>query len=492
MVEQANSGRIIRLITWGQFLCPYQLQTRYFQHNVTYHRLKGCFLFGRIRIFFLSVPALLVLLVLMPNLALADYAAGLAAFNRGDLVMAAREWRGPAEEGDMKSQIGMGTLHENGFNGTSDPFKALRWYKMAAAQNSAEAKYNIGRIYAGGFGVERDLTQASLYWLEAAKVGHAPSAYNLGVIYYRGEGVKRDVIEGEAWFRRAARGGFANAQYMLGEILRLGVNGPIDLEGAREWLSAAAQQGFSPATSSLAALDNEETTAKSIFPLPNTVLTSSSKEQATQENPQLNDNQVGTFIRPADSMTLEQAAIAKAKRQTVSVSTQGQLLPPAIPSSDTDKPLGRNLAQSAAISVARKSLSTAYIPIQPAKNAPNHQQTPSSSGQNIQNLQRDDAPGAEQAALGRQQNPKFGLWLASFPQRVEAEFHWRELQGRFPDLLGDLSPSFERIDLGGTRGMIVRLFAGPLNDNDIATDICILLKRRVTGTFCEARSLKKG
>jgi hypothetical protein len=71
------------------------------------------------------------------------------------------------------------------------------------------------------------------------------------------------------------------------------------------------------------------------------------------------------------------------------------------------------------------------------------------------------------------------LQLASVRSEAEAREEWRRLEGRYHDLLGGLSPSVVKADLG-ERGIYYRLRAGPL-DEARAHALCEQLKSQNVG-----------
>ena len=92
----------------------------------------------------------LVLALLYPALAFADFQAGLDAYNRGDYATAHSEWLLLAERGDARSQGLLGLMYAEGLGLPQDYVEAEKWYRLAAAQGSADAEYNLGLMYEKG------------------------------------------------------------------------------------------------------------------------------------------------------------------------------------------------------------------------------------------------------------------------------------------------------------------------------------------------------
>ena len=100
------------------------------------------------------VPALaLAFLTVSPGLpdALADAAAGSAAFEKGDYVRAMAEWASAAERGDPDAEFGLGMLYERGDGAVRQSYKeADRWYQKAAEHDHVGAQYRLALIWSAG------------------------------------------------------------------------------------------------------------------------------------------------------------------------------------------------------------------------------------------------------------------------------------------------------------------------------------------------------
>ncbi len=154
----------------------------------------------------------------------ADYSAGLAAYERGDYVVALREWRPLAEQGDAKAQFKLGVMYEFGQGVPQDYAEALQWYRKAAAQGVAEAQYNLGSMYLKGQGVPQDYAEAVKWYRKPAKRGGAKAQYNLGIMYRTGLGVPQDYAEAVKWYRKAAAQGGKEGKAARQRLAALGVS----------------------------------------------------------------------------------------------------------------------------------------------------------------------------------------------------------------------------------------------------------------------------
>ena len=114
----------------------------------------------------LFLPLLLSLL-LVPTSASADFATGLAAYERGDYKTAFEEFKRLAQQGYAGAQTNLGFMYDHGLGVPQDYAKALKWYRKAAQQGNAEAQNSLGRMYGIGLGVALNYVLA-LMWCNLA------------------------------------------------------------------------------------------------------------------------------------------------------------------------------------------------------------------------------------------------------------------------------------------------------------------------------------
>ena len=107
-----------------------------------------------------SIPFVLALTIA----AFADFSAGMSAYQKGDYVTAAKEWRPLADGGDAPSQFNLGLLYYDGQGVPQDYAQAASWFRRAADQEYLKAQHNLGAMYGAGKGVKRDFVQAYV-WL---------------------------------------------------------------------------------------------------------------------------------------------------------------------------------------------------------------------------------------------------------------------------------------------------------------------------------------
>jgi TPR repeat protein len=121
----------------------------------------------------LSSAVLTLAAVLAAIPALADFQAGLDAYNKGDYTGAAKEWRPLAESGDPTAQFNLGLLYLDGHGVPQSPMEAANWFRRAAEQDYVQAQHNLGAMYGSGQGVKRDWVQAYKWLNICAAKGNA-------------------------------------------------------------------------------------------------------------------------------------------------------------------------------------------------------------------------------------------------------------------------------------------------------------------------------
>jgi hypothetical protein len=131
----------------------------------------------------------LLLMLLGPAPALADLAAGLAAYDAGDYVQARTEWQPLARAGDPEAQIALAELYIHGLGVVRDAARGVYWYRQAACRGAVVARLNLGDLYDRGLGVTRDRIKAYA-WLELAARSRRPWAIQ------RRDGIGRQIGEG--------------------------------------------------------------------------------------------------------------------------------------------------------------------------------------------------------------------------------------------------------------------------------------------------------
>ena len=201
-------------------------------------------------------------LLAFPAPAKADYAAGAAAYQKGDYAAAFREWSADAAAGDAHAQQGLGVLYENGEGVPARDFpRAVEWYRAAAAQGLPAGPNNLALLYADGRGVPRNPVMAAELWHAAAAAGYPIAQFNLALAYEQGFGVARDEEAAARWYAEAGNRGVADAAFALSELYRTGRGVPQHDQLAKLWHDVAVKFG-----SKLAAHDNFATALPTVPP----------------------------------------------------------------------------------------------------------------------------------------------------------------------------------------------------------------------------------
>ncbi len=352
---------------------------------------------------FLSFAAAAVLIAAAPP-ARADFAAGAAAYDKGDYAAALAEWTAMADAGDARSQLGLGVLYESG-RGLPAPDlpQAVNWYRAAAAQGSAAAQNNLGLLYATGRGVPLNPVMAGELWHVAAAAGYPLAQFNLALAYERGFGLPRDYDSAARWYSEAGNRGVGDAAFALSELYRTGRGVPQHDELAKLWLDVARKSG-------------SKLTVRESF----TASTATGK--------------------PALAKAESAKQAAPAKQETP------------------------------------KQQEEVSKPAQPAPTKPASATAPADS--------------ATSANAAPDPAGHFVLQLASLPSQAEAERAGATLKERYANLLGKLDLTIHRADLGASKGVWYRVFAGQLADHDDAVRLCERLRAAPRPADCFVMALK--
>lgn len=173
---------------------------------------------------------------------LADYKAGLAAYQKGDFKTAVAQVRPSAEQGNPSSQFGMGLMYRNGQGVPLNYQEAFNWFRLSAEQGNAAAQYNLGAMYNNGQGVQKNLAEAVKWYRKSAEQGNFRAQFNLGSMYQLGQGVPQDYKEAARLFRLAAEQKMSVALFAMGGLYFKGHGVPQDYNEAHKWYRQAADQ----------------------------------------------------------------------------------------------------------------------------------------------------------------------------------------------------------------------------------------------------------
>lgn len=133
-----------------------------------------------------------------------DFAAGDAAYRRGDVRAAIASLRKAADAGHAKAQVLLGSI----LDAAEQDEEAAAYLTKAAAQGDPEGMYLLAGLYSAGEGVARDPARARRLFEEAAAKGHRESVFALAAAYLQGgldlSDADRVSPEALVWIRKAA------------------------------------------------------------------------------------------------------------------------------------------------------------------------------------------------------------------------------------------------------------------------------------------------
>jgi TPR repeat protein len=130
--------------------------------------------------------------------AIANFEAGIAAYEANDLPLAFKEFLVASEKGHADSQFNLGLMYEQGIGVGKDEKEAVGWYGKSAAQGNSAAQFNLGVLYENGRGTSVDFLKANEWYRKASAQGDALAVGNLGMLYVRGDGVRENKVAGVA------------------------------------------------------------------------------------------------------------------------------------------------------------------------------------------------------------------------------------------------------------------------------------------------------
>jgi hypothetical protein len=164
-----------------------------------------------------------------------DYAAGDAAYRRGDVRGAIASLRKAADAGHARAQVLLGSI----LDASEQDEEAVRYLAMAAQQGDAEGMYLLAGMYSAGEGVARDPAKARELLEKSASLGHRESVFMIAAAYLSGglglSDAERSSPEALAWIRRAADGGHLPSLDRLAVAYRKGELGlPVDIKLAEQ------------------------------------------------------------------------------------------------------------------------------------------------------------------------------------------------------------------------------------------------------------------
>lgn len=162
-------------------------------------------------------------------------------------VAAAKATKRAARKGDVKAQIAMGHMYEEGDLARRDNKESLKWFRLAAKSGEGEALYQMGEK------VRRDLlndyrenkkgeggSEVVKWYKRAAQKGHVGARHDLGWIYENGiYGFEKNKAEALKWYRLAAEARKIDSIIALGRMYETGAGVKADIDEAISWYRLA-------------------------------------------------------------------------------------------------------------------------------------------------------------------------------------------------------------------------------------------------------------
>lgn len=111
----------------------------------------------------------MLLALLLPQAAQAQFLDGFNHFQKGEFCEAREAWLDDEPDGDSSSAFGIAETYSRGLCVKEDQIKASRWYLTAALRGFSRGRAEIGIRYAYGKGVEPNAYK-SYVWLSIARL----------------------------------------------------------------------------------------------------------------------------------------------------------------------------------------------------------------------------------------------------------------------------------------------------------------------------------
>jgi hypothetical protein len=422
--------------------------------------------------------------------ALADYQAGLDAFNAGDHATAFKEWSVTAEAGDKLAQHGLGFLYETrkGIPKMSEAkanAMAVQWYREAVKQGVVAAQTNLGLMYAEGRGVKQDFAEAEKLWRQAADANHPMAQFNLGLLYLQGLSGVPDEKQAAQYFLQAARQDVHDAQYALATMYLGGRGVAKDRAEAVKWLEKAAAANHERSILALSDLDKLEQQA----------MAEGAPADATGQDsqPAAQSTDIAATEQPAEMAVATAqpagsepgvAASADTKSETPAASI---VTAPAADSGATAEPKPEESSSAAVAPTAGGA--TAVSPAQPGTETAAAAQATSEAPAPAAGSASGAAAAEPQASAGAAATQTAGvggvnIQLASQKSRADADGSLAKLKADYGSLIAPYQLYVKEVDLGSSKGIWYRVMAGPLPSADEAKALCAKIKAQPPNSDC--------
>jgi TPR repeat protein len=160
-----------------------------------------------------------VLLLVRPLSAAADFEAGVQSYQRGDYVAALQAFLPLARGGNVRAQAIVALMYFYGEGVPRDDALATQWYRRAAESGFAVAQFNLGKLNAEGRVPDGGIAEAQAWYRRAAAQGHRGAESELAQLE-RGKLAPSKRIEDAPGLRRLARLAAESAVAEPGRVAR--------------------------------------------------------------------------------------------------------------------------------------------------------------------------------------------------------------------------------------------------------------------------------
>lgn len=145
-----------------------------------------------------------------------DIKIGIAALNKNDFALAAREFATAFDKGEADGAFYLGRMYETGMGAPVNVAQAIEIYRAGIEKGSASSLNRLGVMHLEGIGVLQDYAEGAKLVCQAADTGETNAQFNCGTLYLDGKGVKADPSKAVSYFQKAAAGNHIAARNFLG------------------------------------------------------------------------------------------------------------------------------------------------------------------------------------------------------------------------------------------------------------------------------------
>lgn len=175
----------------------------------------------------------------------AGYKEGVAAYQKGDIAAAVKEFSPLAKAGDANAQVMLAQILLNGGKGVAKNQKeGMQWVRRSAEGNNRDAQFFLAQtLYNGNHGEQKNLPEAAQWFELAAKAGDSRAMLSLAQMRVHGVGIAANPAAAVPDLEKLAQAGNVIAHGMLGNMAVQGSGMAKDYAKAARHLAAATSQG---------------------------------------------------------------------------------------------------------------------------------------------------------------------------------------------------------------------------------------------------------